>query len=76
MEKLGTKWVTPGNGDTIDRLYGAFVRIDPTDPDLRFLNRFSEPHSGQEKTNLKLTGELISDYDWLRFESAAFKVGK
>lgn len=63
---LGTMWTAPNEGSTIAELLRAFHGF-----------RYEENVvSDSDKTNLRLTGEAITEYDWERLESDAFKVGE
>lgn len=55
----GTAWVAPGEGSTWDKLADAF--------DGRYPARAYQHYS--ERTNLKLTGAPLTDYDRQRWES-------
>jgi len=72
----GTEWAAPGQGSTVKQLYVAFVRLDPPIFCWRFLLCFVAPTSGEDKTNLHLTGAPITAEDWARLESEQFKVGE
>ena len=69
---LGTEWVAPNAGSTVQALYDAFAQT--REFERRFLVRCMN-YPGKERTNLWLTGAPICDYDWQRLESAAFQVG-
>lgn len=67
---LGTQWTAPGNGATQLEIFKAFGASQTL-----IENAQAHP-SFTERTNLALTGAPITEYDWQRLESEAFKVGE
>ena len=71
---LGTTWTAPNEGSTPNELARAF---EPNGLGLltrRFRDQVYASQPG-DRTNLKLTGEPIVEYDWQRLDSACFRIG-
>ena len=64
----GTKWVAPGEGATTIEIAKAVWHPPYTDNKKKALLRMRDIHTGpvQQKTNLALTGEPLTDYDLRR----------
>lgn len=66
----GTDWTAPGKGATVAELLRAFDNCElPTFFKGARPARLSE-HAGEERTNLRLTGRPIDEYDCTRIRAA------
>ena len=86
--KLGTRWVAPGEGATISQLYDLCQKREDVDNESHFaiealaseaaelrMGRGIE-NSWEHPSNLALTGSPLTATDLERIASAEFKVGR
>ena len=77
----GTEWTAPGQGSTFGRLFDTFAAAKTSEAQSLLLfsllqdsQRIGFP-ARDNRVNLRLTGSPITEEDWARLESDAFKVG-